>query len=189
MGMIPETIEDKPDMLSRIWEEMGEVRLIAEDREPAPQVINNFFPATPKGHAFGIYSGGVVVPHNTETTIPIDISHSNPYGWLDTDSGIFTVPADGIYFVSGGFIILFGALHNEHAWIQVNGGALVGVPTVTRHPDAPGSFEFCAINGMLQLSAGQTVTFQAFHLAGGANTMQVNNGNGDYAGIWLIERI
>ncbi len=149
------------------------------------------------GHALGQYTPAnlgsgesATVPHSTLTTIPINFSISNPDGWLDTDTGIFTVPVDGIYFVSGGFVIVFDNLHDEHAWVAVNGGgAIISTPTVTRPVSAPGDFEFFAVQGILKLEAQQTVTFQAFHLAGGANTMEVSDGNGTHAGLWLIDKL
>ncbi len=114
---------------------------------------------------------------------------SNPDGWLDTGTGIFTVPFEGIYFISGAFVLKFYNLHNEHGYIQVNNGQLVSTPTVTRHPDAPGNFEFCAVQGMMRLAAEQTVTFQALHLAGAGNIMEVTGGDGVHAGLWLIDRV
>ncbi len=149
------------------------------------------------GHALGRFTPAnlgsgesAIVPHSTLTTIPINFSTSNPDGWLDTDTGIFTVPIDGVYFVSGGFIIDFGNLHDEHAWVAVNGGGnVISTPTVTRPVSAPGDIEFFAVQGMMKLFAEQTVTFQAFHLAGGANTMEVSDGNGGHAGLWLIDKL
>ena len=147
------------------------------------------------GFALGRYTpanppGPVTIPHNTPTTIPINLATSNPDGWLDTSTGIFTVPVDGIYFVSGGFIIDFGNLHDEHLWCQVNGGGdVISVPTVTRPVSGPGDIEFCAVQGMIKLVADQTVTFEAVHLAGGANTMEVTDGNGGHAGLWLVQRL
>ncbi len=153
--------------------------------------INNLQSGTgaTKGHALGRHSGGVTIPHNTETIIPINNSSSNPHGWLDTSSGIFTVPYTGLYFVSSAFVFKFVTHHDVHAWTLVNTGQLISTPTVTRPTSAPGDFETSQMQGMIMLSAGQTVTFNAFHTAGGGNTMEITNGDGNHAGIWLIERI
>ncbi len=183
------TIEEGPESYNSIFIDMRRIWQEITNIYQEINYIGSLIIGAGRGHAFGIHGVPVTIPHNTETTIPIDTAVSNPDGWLDTDSGIFTVPVDGIYFVSTSLALVFDDLHNVHAWTLINNSKLISNPTVTRPVAAPGDFEVSQIQGMLNLAAEQTVTLQGFHLGGGGNTMETGATLGSHAGIWLIERI
>ncbi len=146
------------------------------------------------GHALGFHGGGtsLAVISETLTTIPIDFTTSDPDGWLDSDG--FVVPADGVYFASAAFWVVYGTNPDVPAYVvgrNVTGAVnlLKSVPEVTL-PAAVGlNVMLFHINGMITLEKDELFQFMFWHEGGSGATMEMSNSLGAHAGLWLIDRI
>ena len=117
------------------------------------------------------------IAHATYTTITNLTSTSiNVGGGFDTASGVFTVPAGkgGTYFLHGGAGI-DDVQNNDYVQVTfVKNGTRVGPYARTWSPDQNDQIIDANLTTIINLSAGDTVNFQVYHVGNATEPTEEN---------------
>lgn len=117
-------------------------------------------------------NAGQSIPNNVETTVIFGTVDTNTHNAYNPITGVFTVPASGLYCLSSMITFTANATANRIAYYKINSTGYIGSAGISANTVGNRS----SLNGstIYQLKAGDTITLTAYQNTGGALTLFAN---------------